>query len=260
MFSGISGSVFPCSTRSSDENTAGFLSASSTSARVLSSTAPPMPIAPCSTSAWLAGCGIVVSTLVPSGRKLTKSTFATGASARFGPCIQPPLIPAFTEEALPLSYPAVTTMSTRGRPRNPHIDKVVLRTTPSLLAEVGLRRHHGAGDLAALRHAPARDLPPVAVAPCAARGRRLLRSQGDQRRAIGDLRPTSAGSWLRTSAASRRRRPRRRCPGLLATYQDEVPLPAAHWLHLSVRPQFRAILAAADDDVDPARRRMRCST
>ena len=41
-------------------------------------------------------------------------------------------------------------------------------------------------------------------------------------------------------------------PGLLATYQDEVPLPAARWLRLSVRPQFAAILAAAPDDVDPA--------
>ena len=27
-------------------------------------------------------------------------------------------------------------------------------------------------------------------------------------------------------------------PGLLASYQDAVPQPAARWLHLSVRPQF----------------------
>ena len=39
-------------------------------------------------------------------------------------------------------------------------------------------------------------------------------------------------------------------PGLLTSYQDEVPQPAAHWLHLSVRPQFFAILVAAADDVD----------
>ena len=182
MFSGIRGRVFPCSTRSSDENTAGFLSASSTSSRVFSRTAPSMPIAPCSTNAWLAGCGLVVSTLVPSGTKLTKSTFATGASARFGPCIQPPTDRIYGRSlTVKLSSrdddvdprPAARSPHRRGRPPDD-------TSTPR---RGGLRRHHGAGDLTALRRAPARDLPPLAVAPCAPRGRRLLRSQGDQRRA-----------------------------------------------------------------------------
>ena len=62
--------------------------------------------------------------------------------------------------------------------------------------------------------------------------------------------PIWSGSSPPTSTTSLPR-PRAVMPGLLATYQDEVPLPAAHWLHLSVRPQFAAILAAAPDDVDP---------
>jgi AcrR family transcriptional regulator len=41
-------------------------------------------------------------------------------------------------------------------------------------------------------------------------------------------------------------------PGLMANYLHGRPPPAAQWLHLSVRPQFAAILRAAPDDVDPA--------
>ncbi len=116
MFNGMSGSVLPCSTRSSDENNVGCFSASSTSARVFSSTAPSIPIAPCATSAWFMGCGIVVSVPGVPAAEFTKSTFATGASARFGsptapPCVQVHALPAYTEEALPLSYPRVSLMS-----------------------------------------------------------------------------------------------------------------------------------------------------
>ena len=49
-------------------------------------------------------------------------------------------------------------------------------------------------------------------------------------------------------------------PGLLATYQDEVPRPAAHWLHLSVRPQFVAISAGGLGDSIPASISTRSST
>jgi hypothetical protein len=40
-------------------------------------------------------------------------------------------------------------------------------------------------------------------------------------------------------------------PGLLAGYLHDRPAPAARWHHLSVRPQFFAILRAAPDEVDP---------
>ena len=117
----------------------------------------------------------------------------------------------------------------------------------------GLRRHHGAGDLAALRRAPARDLPPVAVAPCA-RSRTppspvSRRSASSPPATCG---PTSAGSWLRTSAASRRPPPAPSCPDCSRPTRTRCPSPPRTGCTCRSDRSSRAILAAADDDVDPA--------
>ena len=142
-------------------------------------------------------------------------------------------------------------MSTRGRPRDPHIDEVVLRTTRALLGEVGfagttvqeISRRSGVHPPAIYRRWPSRR---ALLEDAAFSGLKEIRVEptGDLR---ADLRRFLA-AYERSLASPAARAV---MPGLLATYQDEVPLPAAHWLHLSVRPQFRAILAAASDRVDP---------
>ena len=142
-------------------------------------------------------------------------------------------------------------MSTRGRPRNPEIDEIVLETTRTLLAEVGfvgttvqeISRRSGIHPPAIYRRWPSRR---ALLEDAAFSGLTEIHVEP-----TGDLRADLArflAAYEHNLAAPAARAV---MPGLLATYQDEVPLPAAHWLHLSVRPQFAAILAAAPDDVDP---------
>ena len=144
----------------------------------------------------------------------------------------------------------MTTVSTRGRPRDPQIDATVLATTRELLGEVGfagttvqeISRRSGVHPPAIYRRWPSRralieeaafsGLTEISVAPT-----------GDLRADLTEFLEAYERSLAAPAA-------RAAMPGLLATYQDEVPLPAAHWLHLSVRPQFAAILVAAPDDVD----------
>jgi hypothetical protein len=40
-------------------------------------------------------------------------------------------------------------------------------------------------------------------------------------------------------------------PGLVASHHADATTPPEQWIHLSLRPQFYEILAAAPDDVDP---------
>jgi AcrR family transcriptional regulator len=146
----------------------------------------------------------------------------------------------------------VKPVSTRGRPRDPQIDEVVLETTRRLLGEVGferttvqeISRRSGVHPPAIYRRWPSRRalLEDAAFSGLTEIG---IEPTGDLR---ADL-TRFLGEYERSLAAPAARAV---MPGLMATYQDEVPLPAAHWLHLSVRPQFAAILAAAPADVDAA--------
>jgi AcrR family transcriptional regulator len=139
----------------------------------------------------------------------------------------------------------------RGRPRNPEIDSVVLDTTRQLLGEAGfaattvqeISRRSGVHPPAIYRRWPSRialiedaafsGLTEIAIEP------------------TGDLR-TDLRRFLRAYERSLATPAARAAmPGLLAAYQHEVPPPAAHWRHLSVRPQFSEILRAAPADVDP---------
>jgi AcrR family transcriptional regulator len=145
----------------------------------------------------------------------------------------------------------VTTVSTRGRPRDPQIDATVLATTRELLAEVGfagttvqeISRRSGVHPPAIYRRWPSRR---ALIEDAAFSGLTEIRVEP-----TGDLR-ADLTTFLRAyehnlaSPAARAA-----MPGLLDAYRAEVPLPAAHWLHLSVRPQFAAILAAAPAQVDP---------
>lgn len=145
----------------------------------------------------------------------------------------------------------MTELSTRGRPRNPEIDEIVLETTRALLGEVGfaattvqeISRRSGIHPPAIYRRWPSRralledaafsGLTEISVEP------------------TGDLRADLARFLAAYQESLASPAARAVMPGLMATYQEEVPRPAAHWLHLSVRPQFAAILDAAADDVDP---------
>jgi AcrR family transcriptional regulator len=146
----------------------------------------------------------------------------------------------------------VATASTRGRPRNPEIDGVVLETTRHLLAEVGfagttvqeISRRSGVHPPAIYRRWPSRR---ALIEDAAFSGLTEIRVEP-----TGDLRADLATFLVAYERSLGGPAARAAMPGLLATYPDEVPLPAAHWLHLSVRPQFQAILHASVDEVDPA--------
>ena len=146
----------------------------------------------------------------------------------------------------------MTTVSTRGRPRNPEIDEVVLETTRELLGEAGyagttvqeISRRSGIHPPAIYRRWSSRR---ALIEAAAFSGLTEIRVDP-----TGDLRADLTAflvAYERSLGAPAARAP---MPGLMATYQDEVPLPAAHWLHLSVRPQFEAILHASVDEIDPA--------
>jgi AcrR family transcriptional regulator len=145
----------------------------------------------------------------------------------------------------------VTTVSIRGRPRNPEIDEVVLETTRRLLGEVGysattvqeISRRSGVHPPAIYRRWPSRR---ALIEDAAFSGLTEIRVEPS-----GDLRADLSAFLVAYERSLGAPAARAAMPGLLATYQDEVPLPAAHWLHLSVRPHFEAILHASVDEIDP---------
>jgi len=145
----------------------------------------------------------------------------------------------------------VTPVSTRGRPRNPEIDEAVLETTRRLLGEVGyegttvqeISRRSGVHPPAIYRRWSSRH---ALIEDAAFSGLTEIRIHP-----TGDLRADLGAFLVAYERSLGAPAARAAMPGLMATYQHEVPLPAAHWLHLSVRPQFRAILDAAGDAVDP---------
>ena len=147
----------------------------------------------------------------------------------------------------------MTTVSTRGRPRNPEIDEVVLETTRELLAEVGfaattvqeISRRSGVHPPAIYRRWPSRR---ALIEDAAFSGLTELRVEP-----TGDLRADLAAFLTAYECSLGGPAARAAMPGRMATYQDESsPVTAAHWLHLSVRPQFEAILHASVDAVDPS--------
>ena len=138
----------------------------------------------------------------------------------------------------------------RGRPRNPEIDSVVLETTRQLLGEVGyaattvqeISRRTGVHPPAIYRRWPSR-IALIEDAAFSGLTEIVIEPTGDLRTDLRSFLRAYERS-LATPAA------RAAMPGLLAEYQHAVR-PATHWRHLSVRPQFSAILRAAPDDVDP---------
>lgn len=138
-----------------------------------------------------------------------------------------------------------------GRPRDPAIDAYVLDATRALLEEVGFARttiseiskRSGVHPPAIYRRWPSRtalivdaafaDLATVDVTP-----------SGDLRRDLRRFLRAYEASFATPAAQAA-------IPGLLAVFQDVAPS-VDGWLHLSVRPQFEAILRAAGDQVDPA--------
>jgi len=139
----------------------------------------------------------------------------------------------------------------RGRPRDPAIDAAVLAATRRLLEEVGfagttvqeVSRRSGIHPPGIYRRWPSRlaliedaafgDLAAVDVPPT-----------GDL---AADLRAFVAAYAATFDAPACRAA----IPGLLAAYGADAQPPADMWAHLSVRPQFFAILAASEH-VDPA--------
>ena len=151
--------------------------------------------------------------------------------------------------------PAVDSTSTdhapRGRPRDPHIDAVVLEATRQLLAEVGfaattvqeISRRSGVHPPAIYRRWPSR-LALIGDAALSGLTEVRVRPTGDLRR---DLRRFlhAFETGLATPAA------RAAIPGLISAAQEHSEQPVVRWPHLSLRPTFAAILRAAPGAVDP---------
>jgi AcrR family transcriptional regulator len=144
-----------------------------------------------------------------------------------------------------------TSTATRGRPRNPEIDSAVLETTRQLLGEAGfdattvqeISRRSGVHPPAIYRRWPSR-IALIEDAAFSGLTEIVIEPTGDLR---GDLRRFLRAYERSLSSPAARAA----MPGLLTAYQHDVPPPEAHWRHLSVRPQFSAILRAAPADVDP---------
>ena len=141
------------------------------------------------------------------------------------------------------------TTPARGRPRDPTIEPTVLAATRELLAERGfggttvqeIAQRAGvhppaiyrrwASRLALIEDAAFSGLTDIDFAPSG-----VLRD--DVRRFL-----RAYARNLGSPAA------RAAMPGLLAAYQVDGSSSTAQWVHLSVRPQFAAILRAAGDTV-----------
>jgi AcrR family transcriptional regulator len=132
----------------------------------------------------------------------------------------------------------------RGRPRDPNIEPVVLETTRRLLGEAGfaettiqeISRRSGVSAPAIYRRWPTR-LALIEHAAFSGLTEITLEPTGDLRSDLRHLLRAWEDSF--DTPASRAA-----MPGLLAAYQHDVP-PPTQWLHLSVRPQFYAIVEAA---------------
>jgi AcrR family transcriptional regulator len=151
------------------------------------------------------------------------------------------------------SFPeaATTATPTRGRPRDPGIDALVLATTRELLGEVGfaattvqeISRRSGVHPPAIYRRWPSR-LALIEDAAFSGLTEIRIRPTGDLRRDLGRFVRAYERSLDNPAALAA-------IPGLLTTYLGDTAPPPARWLHLSVRPQFYAILDAAAEAVDP---------
>jgi AcrR family transcriptional regulator len=139
----------------------------------------------------------------------------------------------------------------RGRPRDPRIDEVVLEATRRSLHEVGfaattvqeISRRSGVHPPAIYRRWPSKRAL-IADAAFSGLTEISIEPSGDLR---ADLRRFVAAfeRELDNSVA------RLAMPGLIAEYMGDVDLSPAQWFHFSLRPQFYAIVEAAGDDVDP---------
>jgi AcrR family transcriptional regulator len=145
----------------------------------------------------------------------------------------------------------LSTRAPRGRPRDPEIDAVVLATTRELLGEVGftattvqeISRRSGVHPPAIYRRWPSR-LALIEDAAFSGLTEIQIRPTGDLRRDLGRFVRAYERSLDNPAALAA-------IPGLLTTYLGDTAPPPARWLHLSVRPQFYAILDAAAEEVDP---------
>jgi len=138
----------------------------------------------------------------------------------------------------------------RGRPRDPSIDAVVLATTRELLSDEGfaattvqeISRRSGVHPPAIYRRWPSRlaliedavfsDLGDIAIRPTGDLAR-------DLRRFVGAFERALSGPAARAAMA-----------GLVAS-QNEATTRPEEWIQFSLRPQFYEILAAAPGEVDP---------
>jgi AcrR family transcriptional regulator len=139
----------------------------------------------------------------------------------------------------------------RGRPRDPSIDAVVLETTRELLSDEGfaattvqeISRRSGIHPPAIYRRWPSR-LALIEDAAFSGLGAIAIHPTGDLAR---DLRRFVRAYARALSGPAARAA----MPGLVASHQSDATTPPEEWIHLSLRPQFYAILAAAPGDVDP---------
>jgi AcrR family transcriptional regulator len=137
----------------------------------------------------------------------------------------------------------------RGRPRDPNIEPVVLATTRQLLGESGfaattvqeISRRCGVNVPAIYRRWPTR-LALIEEAAFSALTQVTVEPTGDLRADLCRLIQMFEGG-LGTPAA------RAAIPGLMAAYQHEAP-PPTQWLQFSLRPHFFAIVKAAG--IDPS--------
>ena len=140
----------------------------------------------------------------------------------------------------------------RGRPRDPTIDARVLGAAADLLAEKGffattvqeIARRAGVPSSAIYRRWPNRiGLIEDAIYP--GQGPVTFEPTGDLRADLVSFLDGLLG--IITAPAARAA-----LPGLMVAYQSEGSWPASdRWTPVSSRPQFRRILAAAPQDVDP---------
>jgi len=140
----------------------------------------------------------------------------------------------------------------RGRPRDVTIDARVLEAAVGLLSEEGfaattiqaVARRSGVHASAIYRRWPSR-IELIEEASARGLGEVSVPATGDLRRDLGRF----VRAFERTFTAPAARAA---IPALLDTYQHGTTPPRHHWSHLSVRPNFYAILdAAGPEHVDP---------
>jgi AcrR family transcriptional regulator len=142
----------------------------------------------------------------------------------------------------------------RGRPRDATIDARVLETTVGLLASEGfsattiqeVARRSGVNASAIYRRWPSR-IELIEDASARGVGDVSVPVTGDLRRDLGRFVRAYERTFMAPAA-------RAAIPALLSIYQHQSAPPSSqHWAHLSVRPTFYEILAAAGAvAVDPA--------